>query len=417
MAFTWVQGNKGYVGRYVQNPTLAYTTQNVTSGDLLFTTVWWAFNDLGITNLTDNLGDSVPWVAVGTPITDGAVFQSQMYTKIAGATGPCTVTVNFIDANTNFVCMALGEYNGLPVGAALKQYSPNSSQHTANPISNSIPTDAGDLVLAFIAMAHDVGATGAVAPFVYEEYVSGYGAAIEDYISPGGALTASFNPGYVDYDAVGIVSFGSVTYTISGTILDGSSNPVVGATVNCTGQAPTTTASDGTYSFAGLVGGSYTVTPTETGWSFAPTNRVVVISGGNQSGVNFTGTHLQVATPMYSPAGGVYGSPTTVTVTDTDSGLSGFAMYYTLDGSIPTTGSTLYTVPIVISATQTLKVLAVATGYLNSAVQSATYTISSGGELPSDGTGPTSTSGADTTPEINSKKTSVMGSRRTGIIG
>src|SRR5208282_987829 len=101
-------------------------------------------------------------------------------------------------------------------------------------------------------------------------------------------------------------------------------------------------------------------------WTFAPTSDVVAVNSGNQPNINFTGTHLQVATPTYSPVGGTFGSPTTVTVSDTNSGLSGFAMYYTLDGTIPTTSSTLYTGPITISSTQTLKVLAVATGYINS---------------------------------------------------
>jgi len=128
-------------------------------------------------------------------------------------------------------------------------------------------------------------------------------------------------------------------------------------------------------------------------------------------------TNGTVATPTFSPVAGTYGSPQTVTVSDVDSGLSGFAMYYTLDGSTPTTGSTLYTGPITISTTQTLKVLAVATAYSNSAIASGTYTISSGGILPIFGTGVTSTTGADASPEINSKKTSVTGSGRTGIIG
>jgi hypothetical protein len=51
-------------------------------------------------------------------------------------------------------------------------------------------------------------------------------------------------------------------------------------------------------------------------------------------------------------------------------------MYYTTDGSTPTTGSTLYTTPISVSTTQTIKVLAVATSYVNSAIASAAYTIS-----------------------------------------
>lgn len=82
-----------------------------------------------------------------------------------------------------------------------------------------------------------------------------------------------------------------------------------------------------------------------------------------------------VATPTFSPVAGSYGPAQSVTVSNTDSGLSGFAMYYTTDGSTPTTASTLYTGAITVSSSLTLKVLAVATGYNNSAIGSAAYVI------------------------------------------
>ena len=80
-----------------------------------------------------------------------------------------------------------------------------------------------------------------------------------------------------------------------------------------------------------------------------------------------------VATPTFNPPAGTFSTGQSVTVSCTDSGLAGFAMYYTTDGSTPTIGSTHYTGPISIDATLTLKVLAVATGYANSAVGSAAY--------------------------------------------
>ena len=48
---------------------------------------------------------------------------------------------------------------------------------------------------------------------------------------------------------------------------------------------------------------------------------------------------------------------------------------YTTHGTMPTTASTKYSGAISVTATETIKVIAVATGYLNSAVASATYTI------------------------------------------
>jgi fibronectin type 3 domain-containing protein len=56
------------------------------------------------------------------------------------------------------------------------------------------------------------------------------------------------------------------------------------------GAAAGTTTADGAgnYVFTGLGDGNYTVTPTSTGFAFAPTNQSVTVSGANVSGVNFT---------------------------------------------------------------------------------------------------------------------------------
>jgi glucosylceramidase len=80
------------------------------------------------------------------------------------------------------------------------------------------------------------------------------------------------------------------------------------------------------------------------------------------------------STPTLSPAPGAYTSAQTVSLADATTGA---AVYYTVDGSTPTTGSTLYssTAPIAVSVTTTIKAIAVATGYTNSAIASGTYTI------------------------------------------
>ena len=93
------------------------------------------------------------------------------------------------------------------------------------------------------------------------------------------------------------------TYSISGTV---SGAVTSGVTVNLTGAATqnTTTASGGTYTFSGLNNGSYTVTPSYTGYTFSPTSTAVTISGANQTGKNFTAT----AVATYSISGTVSGA-------------------------------------------------------------------------------------------------------------
>ena len=83
-------------------------------------------------------------------------------------------------------------------------------------------------------------------------------------------------------------------------------------------------------------------------------------------------TPTPAAAPTFSPAGGTYNSAQTVTISDATPGAS---IYYTTDGTIPTTSSTAYTAPLTVSASQTINAIATATGYTTSALGSATYTI------------------------------------------
>lgn len=84
------------------------------------------------------------------------------------------------------------------------------------------------------------------------------------------------------------------------------------------------------------------------------------------------GSTLIVATPTFSPAAGTYSSAQTVTIS---SATSGATIYYTTDGTDPTTASTQYTSAIAVSSTQTVKAIAVKSGYVDSAIGSAAYTI------------------------------------------
>src|ERR687887_494400 len=80
----------------------------------------------------------------------------------------------------------------------------------------------------------------------------------------------------------------------------------------------------------------------------------------------------QVAPPTFNPPEGTYVGPQTVTLSD---GTSGATIYYTTDGSVPTPASTVYTGPIAVTRTTTLKAMATASGMADSAVATATYTV------------------------------------------
>ncbi len=114
--------------------------------------------------------------------------------------------------------------------------------------------------------------------------------------------------------------------------------------------------------------------------------------GGNSAYVGFTaGTGGQTASqkiltwtfvssttvstqaPVIFPNGGTFTTPQAVSLTDTTNGA---VIYYTLDSSMPTTASSVYSGPLTVSSgSTTISALAVAPGYSPSAVDTATITI------------------------------------------
>src|SRR5262249_59550441 len=95
-----------------------------------------------------------------------------------------------------------------------------------------------------------------------------------------------------------------------------------GTTLTLSGAAAGTTTADGSgnFSFAGLSNGTYTVTPSKTGFTFSPPSQSVTVSGANVTGVNFTITPIPTWTisGIVSPAAN--GTGTTLTLSGGASG-------------------------------------------------------------------------------------------------
>jgi formylglycine-generating enzyme required for sulfatase activity len=96
-------------------------------------------------------------------------------------------------------------------------------------------------------------------------------------------------------------------------------------------------------------------------------------SGNGNGNGNGTGT---VAKPTANPAAGTVASGASVTLA---SATAGADIYYTTDGSTPTTGSAKYATPFAITPPVTVKAIAVKDGMANSGILTAAYTLASGG--------------------------------------
>ncbi|MGB8262165.1 MAG: chitobiase/beta-hexosaminidase C-terminal domain-containing protein, partial [Terracidiphilus sp.] len=126
-----------------------------------------------------------------------------------------------------------------------------------------------------------------------------------------------------------------------------------------------------------------TPTPSSTKYKTAltvsqtTTIKAIATSAGYSNSAVATATYTinlaAAAAPTFKPAAATYGEAQSVTI---GSSTPNATIYYTTNGTTPTAGSTRYTVPVPVTASgTTIKAIAVATGYANSAPNSATYTL------------------------------------------
>ena len=136
---------------------------------------------------------------------------------------------------------------------------------------------------------------------------------------------------------------GTIYYTTDGSI------PTLSSTKY---TAPIALNSPGTFTFNAVAA--------ESGYTTSPTTTVVYT------------IQPTLAKPTFSLASGTYASPQTVSISDVSKNAT---IYYTTDGSTPTTSSPVYTGPVSVSSSETINAMAAQSGFTNSVVVSASYTI------------------------------------------
>ena len=152
--------------------------------------------------------------------------------------------------------------------------------------------------------------------------------------------------------------------TYPGAQLVNISTTTAGATTRYTTDGSTPTRAVGTiYSAPISVSASETikVIAYESGWAdSAVVAAVYAISGS-------------VAAPIFSPAAGTYANPQSVTVSTSTAGAS---IRFTTDGSAPTeTIGTVYSTPLVVATSETINAIAYRSGWLDSTVSTAAYSL------------------------------------------
>lgn len=123
---------------------------------------------------------------------------------------------------------------------------------------------------------------------------------------------------------------------------------------------------------ASAIPGSFTFTPSSSGARSATITAREANGSTGTALASGIGQGSPAATPTFSPGAGTYTSIQSVALADATAGAS---IYYTTDGTTPTTASTLYIGPITVATSQTIMAIATAVGSATSPVGSAAYLI------------------------------------------
>jgi hypothetical protein len=215
--------------------------------------------------------------------------------------------------------------------------------------------------------------------------VGGTGVTIASGSSLGGTLTFTPTIGGISSAAMtatddsGNSGTANVAGSATGTLATPSFSPAPGAygsvqTViisSASGGASIYYTTDGTTpsSSSTLYTAPLTVGTSET------LSAIAIEAGDTTSGIatgDYTINVAPTGPPDFSVPAGTYSSPQTVSIT---SSTPGAVIYYTLDGSTPTTSSAVYSGPITVSSTETITAFAQAPGAIASDDVQAAYTI------------------------------------------
>jgi hypothetical protein len=176
----------------------------------------------------------------------------------------------------------------------------------------------------------------------------------------GPATSAEIAPFALAVDSAGNIYFSNPSETVR--VIDANTGAI------------TLAAGNGYYGYSGD-GDSATVAELRSplGIAFDSSGDLFIADSGNSRVRELRfGAGVSAATPVFTPPAGTYIVAQSVTITDATPGA---AIYYTTDGTIPSTRSSLYSGAITVSATTTLQAIAVAPGSTASSVAIADYTI------------------------------------------
>lgn len=241
-----------------------------------------------------------------------------------------------------------------------------TSGSSAQPSTNSVTrpsTATGSESITYSSYANKKVTPGQSTTATYYDFTVN-----NDYfmIAPGGSLyiwkiVLTYTPSHT-------ITYSAANGNISGVVYNTSTSVASGASVAEGGKVTLTATPASGYTFK-----EWSVEGTGSTLSSTSTNPTTFTMGTANSTVSAVFEEsTAVATPLFSPVEGTYNAAQSVTLScPTD----GATIYYTTDGTAPTSGSTIYTGAISVTQTTTIKAIAFKAGLTDSEVASATYTL------------------------------------------
>src|SRR6266849_2067206 len=378
-AISFVQQNSAVPQTPQSSVSVTYAAAQV-AGDTNVVAIGWSDSTSSVTSVTDTKSNG--YTAVMVPTRQTGVHSQVIYVAknvAVAAAGANIVTVTF-GAAVAYPDVRILSYRGLDTASPVEAAVGATGTGTALNSGSVTTTNANDLL--FGASYVSTRGTAAGAGFTSRVITSPDGDIAEDKIVAAAGTynaTATMTSGNWVMQLVALKATSSQaaaatptfnpapgTYTTAQTVHLEDTTPL--ATIYYTLDMSTPTTSSSVYN---------DMSPIQV--TANTTIKAMAAASGFANSAVATGAYViqpltAAATPTFNPAPGNYTAAQTVHLSDTTSGAT---IYYTTNGNIPTTSSTLYNdaTPIQVSTTTTIMAIAAAPGFANSAVATGVYSI------------------------------------------
>jgi galactose oxidase-like protein/chitobiase/beta-hexosaminidase-like protein/Big-like domain-containing protein/Kelch motif protein len=378
-AISFVQQNSAVPQAAQSSVSVIYTAAQV-GGDTNIVAVGWSDSTSSAPSVTDTKGNAYT-LAVG-PTRQTGIHSQVIYvakTVVAAAASANTVTVLF-SAAVAYPDVRILSYRGLDTSSPVEGVAGTVGTGTTPNSGSVTTTNANDLLFGASYVSTRVTAAGT--GFTSRVITSPDGDIAEDRIVTAAGTynaTATMTSGNWVMQLVALKAAAAQaaaatpmfnpapgTYATAQTVH--LSDTTTGATIYYTLDMTTPTTSSSVYN---------DMSPIQV--TANTTIKAMAAASGFANSAVATGAYViqpvtPAATPTFNPAPGNYTAAQTVHLLDATSGAT---IYYTTNGNIPTTSSTVYNdaTPIKVSTTTTVMAIAAAPGFANSAVATGVFSI------------------------------------------